>query len=246
MKIIIFFTLINLISCVQAQITYVREKGEPKKIILKEFTDNKDEQIENDIVLTKISPEYLEFKLNYNWVSSLTFLERHTYSGIKKMYLPCDDIMQLYRESHNKEIKLLTGKCINTINFFDNTYDTKSGYYSSLFLSTIFIVGLIPSWYSHYNAIKEEGKSFSEVEEKEVTKANRKLISDINGILYIGSNLKSLQYSVKYGKVKIPTNEYFKITYESLDSIDTIDLEKQNIDNFYNMNYVIREEDKKT
>lgn len=219
-KLISILTIIFFYGCVSFGTTDVWDKVEKSKraigtpTIKLEFTNNSK--------LVKVSKKEIEYNLDYTQKEIINSEHELTFNVTKKIFIPCKDLEEAHFTDlvvpSNNEVRKEEGLCAKNDKDSDY-YETKFTLYSNLALASIFLVGLVPSWYSYYQAKQEEGKVKTDTKIVKSKEEKESTLSPINGYLLLGSNLKSKKYPIKDGKLKIPTNEFVSYHFDSLPSL---------------------------
>ena len=216
-KIISAFSIIFFSGCVSFGTTDVWDKVEKSKRAI--GTPTTKLEFTNNSKLVKVSKKEIEYNLDYTQKEIINSENELTFNVTKKLFIPCKDLEEAHFTDlvvpSNNEVRKEEGLCAKNDKDSDY-YETKFTLYSNLALASIFLVGLVPSWYSYYQAKQEEGKVKTDTKIVKSKEEKETKLSPINGYLLLGSNLKSKKYPIKEGKLKIPTNEFLSYYFDSL------------------------------
>lgn len=224
MKIILCILLAVFGSgCIFVQTVEVRDSNPTSKEKIESKTAY--EFVNETNILSRTS-KTLSFQIDYTKKEKAKHVNKVTYNITEKLYMPC--------EEDKKELCI-----INDFWGSGNVSSKKFDYFLKMVLVSVAIIGL-PSWYFYYTAAEKDGVIKKDIKIEESSEENDLKLKPINGLLVLGSTLKSKKIPIKDGKFSISPEELFSIDFESLPNIK--DNKSPAKVNYQALDYVVSDE----
>ena len=210
-------------GCIFVQTVEVRDSNPISKEKIESKTDY---EFVNETNIISRTSKTLSFQIDYTKKEKAKHVNKVTYNITEKLYTPC--------EQDKKELCI-----INDFWGSGNVSSKKSDYFLKMVLVSVAIIGL-PSWYFYYSAAEKDGVIKKDIKIEDTSEEKDYKLKPINGLLVLGSTLKSKKIPIKDGKFSISPEELFSIDFESLPNIK--DNKSPAKVNYQALDYVVSDE----
>lgn len=222
-KIVCILLIVFSSGCILVETVEVRDSNPTSKEKIESKTDY--EFINETNIISRTS-KTLSFQIDYTKKEKTKYVNKVTYNITEKLFLPC--------EQEKNELCI-----INDFWGSGKVSSKKSDYFLKMVLVSVAIIGL-PSWYFYYSAAGNDGVTKKDIKIEDSSEEKDFKQKPINGLLVLGSTLKSKKIPIKDGKFSISPEELFSIDFESLPNL------KENKSpakvNFQALDYVVSDE----